>query len=173
MYGDPLKVIDDDRNARDTLGFGKKAHDLGRLQMMQEETAGDDIDARIGKWKIQRIARHQTRRSEFWPPVLGIWEVFCAAIQQRDIGGNLQLQQCSPQHLRLSAGDLQNVRPLCARHPGESASEQPGVKPVSTEATIDSPDRAQGHRNFRQRAMLLVQPLFFNKSFHVVIDTRR
>ena len=78
-----------------------------------------------------------------------------------------QLQQRGAQHLCLSAGDLQDVRPLCASHPRERTSEQPRVQPVSTEAAIDGPDRAQGHLDLRQRAVLLVQPLFFNKSFHI------
>ena len=72
MDGDPLEIVDENRNARDTLCFGEKAHNLWRLQMMQEETAGDDIDARIGKWKIERIARHEPRRSERWRQFAGL-----------------------------------------------------------------------------------------------------
>ena len=34
MDGEPLKIVEDDRNARDALRFGEKAHDLRRLQMM-------------------------------------------------------------------------------------------------------------------------------------------
>jgi hypothetical protein len=52
-----FEIVDDDGNARDALGFGQIAHDLWGLQMMQKQAAGDDIDARVGKRKIESIAR--------------------------------------------------------------------------------------------------------------------
>jgi hypothetical protein len=170
--GDPLEVVDDDRDAGDALRLGEKAHDLVRFQMMQEQAAGDDIDARVGKWEVEGIARHDLRRSEGWRPCVRVWKMLCVTIEQSDICESSQSQESCPQHLCLSAGDLQDMRPLCARHPHESASEQARVQPVSTETTIHKPHRAQRQFDLLRRAVLLVQPLFFNKSFHKAIAIR-
>ena len=59
----PAKVVEDGRNPRDALRLREKAHDRGGLQMMQKQAAGDDIHARIGKWKIERTPCHNAERA--------------------------------------------------------------------------------------------------------------
>ena len=101
-----LEIVDDDSNASDALRFGEEAHDFRRLQVMEKETAGDDIDAVSGKWQVERIPRDDTRRGKFLRPGLRVRKMARIAVQQRDLPADAQSLDCIAQHLCLAAGNF-------------------------------------------------------------------
>jgi hypothetical protein len=161
-----LQVVDDHGDARDTVRLRQIARYLRRLQMMQEETAGDDIHARIGERKIQSIARHHAGRGQLRRPGTRIRQMNCAAIEERDVGEDTKSEQRRLQHVCASTGDLQNVRLLLTRGAAERPVEQPCVQPDPAEALIHEGDEIERSVDLRRRAAVIVEPLVFNKSFH-------
>ena len=178
-----LEVIDDDGDACDALSFRKKAHDLLRLQMMEKETAGDDIDAYIGERKVESIALDNTRWGQRRRPRTRVRQVDCACVQQCDIRGRnirgavrreighgfsqaAKAQQRSLEDVGAPAGHLEDVRAMLTRCARERLAEQAGVQPHSAEALVYKGDGMERGADLLRGAAVLIQPFFLNNSFH-------
>jgi hypothetical protein len=134
--------------------------------MMQEEAAGDDIDTRVRERKIQSIARHHAGRGQLRRPGTRVRQMNCAAIEERDVGGDTKSEQRRLQYVCASTGDLQNVRLLLTRGAAKRPVEQPCMQPDPAEALIHEGDEIERSVDLRRRAAVIVEPLVFNKSFH-------
>jgi hypothetical protein len=95
------------------------------------------------------------------------------AIEQRDLWMDAKLKQRCLQHVTPSAGDLQDVRALSARHPRECAPQQPGMQAQTAEASVGESDRIERCIDFRRGAAVLVEPLVLNNSFHNYLDDNK
>ena len=173
-----FKVIDDDGDARHALRLGKKTRYLRRLQMVNKEAAGNDIDACVSEWERESVSRQHTRRGPCRWPGSRVRQVSGAAVEQGDVWNDVRSdiwREVKPrerclQHVGAPAGDLQNVRRPVPRHACECPLEQAGMQAHSTEAPIGESDVVKRCVDLRRCAAVVVEPLVVHNSFHDLLD---